>query len=149
MTDRKDRSGSGGVEDNVRDELNEAASRGNKGAEKRPPTGERSAGSTRGESGAKDNVIDDLDEASSHGRGGARKPDTPRADRPHQSAGGVEDNVRDEVDEASSHGRGKDATREAVEAEEQAGGGSGNPSGGAKDAVIDDFDAAEKRSQRH
>jgi hypothetical protein len=61
-------------------------------------------------------------------------------------SGGTEDNVRDELDDATTHGKGKDATREAVEEEEQAG-GAGNPSGGTKDAVKDDFDEAQRRSR--
>ena len=52
--------------------------------------------------------------------------------------GGTEDNVRDELDEASE--RGKDASKEAVEEEEQTGG-----TGGVKDNVEDEWDESQER----
>lgn len=53
--------------------------------------------------------------------------------------GETKDNVRDDLDEASK-GRKKDATPDAVEAEEATGGG-----GGVKDNVKDEMD----ETQRH
>ena len=53
-------------------------------------------------------------------------------------SGGAEDNMRDELDEAAERGRtGGDASKEAVEEEEQ--------SGGVKDNVEDEWDEAEER----
>lgn len=52
--------------------------------------------------------------------------------------GGTEDNVRDELDEAAE--RGKDASKKAVEEEEQTGG-----PGGVKDNVEDEWDESQKR----
>ena len=59
--------------------------------------------------------------------------------------GETKDNVRDDLDEAS-RGRKKDATTDAVEAEEATGGGSGGGSdGGVKDNVRDEHE----ETQRH
>jgi hypothetical protein len=56
-------------------------------------------------------------------------------------AGGTEDNVRDELDEAAEQGKpGKDASKEAVEEEEQTGG-----TGGVKDNVEDEWDESQER----
>lgn len=52
--------------------------------------------------------------------------------------GGTEDNVRDELDEAAE--RGKDASKEAVEEEEQSG-----ATGGVKDNVEDEWDESQER----
>ncbi|CAN5632168.1 MAG: hypothetical protein H0T55_07610 [Rubrobacteraceae bacterium] len=59
MTERERRKGSGGTEDNVRDELDEAAERGRPGkdATKDAVEEEESTG------GAKDNVEDEWDES--------------------------------------------------------------------------------------
>jgi len=55
--------------------------------------------------------------------------------------GGAEDNMRDELDEAAERGKsGRDASKEAVEEEEQTGG-----TGGVKDNVEDEWDEAEER----
>lgn len=53
-------------------------------------------------------------------------------------SGDTKDNVRDELDTAE--GQGKDASKEAVEEEEQTGG-----PGGVKDNVKDEWDEAEKQ----
>jgi hypothetical protein len=56
-------------------------------------------------------------------------------------SGKAKDNVRDELGEATEHRKtGKDASKDAVEKEEQAGG-----SGGVKDNVQDEWN----ESQRH
>jgi hypothetical protein len=56
-------------------------------------------------------------------------------------SGGTEDNVRDELDEAAERGRsGRDASKEAVEEEEQTGG-----AGGVKDNVEDEWDESQER----
>ncbi len=56
-------------------------------------------------------------------------------------SGQPKDNVRDELDEATEHRKtGKDASKDAVEKEDQAGSG-----GGVKDNVKDEWD----ESQRH
>jgi hypothetical protein len=59
MTEREGRAGSGGTEDNVRDELDEAAERGRpaKDASKEAVEEEESTG------GVKDNVEDEQDES--------------------------------------------------------------------------------------
>jgi hypothetical protein len=60
MTERERRTGSGGTEDNVRDELDEAADRGKKtgrGASKEAVEEEEKTG------GVKDNVNDEWDES--------------------------------------------------------------------------------------
>jgi hypothetical protein len=59
MTEREGRAGSGGTEDNVRDELDEAAERGRpaKDASKEAVEEEESTG------GVKDNVEDEWDES--------------------------------------------------------------------------------------
>jgi len=57
-------------------------------------------------------------------------------------SGGTEDNMRDELDEAAERGKpGKDASKEAVEEEEQTGGASG----GVKDNVTDEWDEAQEQ----
>ena len=64
---------------------------------------------------------------------------TEREGRP--GSGGTEDNVRDELDEAAERGRsGRDASKEAVEEEEQTGG-----TGGVKDNVEDEWDESQER----
>jgi hypothetical protein len=56
-------------------------------------------------------------------------------------SGGAEDNVRDELDEAAERGKpDKDASKEAVEEEEQTGG-----TGGVKDNVEDEWDESQER----
>ena len=53
----------------------------------------------------------------------------------------MEDNVRDELDQAAERGKsGKDASKEAVEKEEQTGG-----PGGVKDNVEDEWDESQER----
>ena len=53
--------------------------------------------------------------------------------------GGTEDNVRDELDEAAQRGRpGRDASKEAVEEEEES-------TGGVKDNVEDEWDESQDR----
>ena len=59
MTERERRAGSGGTEDNVRDELDEAAERG-KDASKEAVEEEEQTGGT---GGVKDNVEDEWDES--------------------------------------------------------------------------------------
>lgn len=55
--------------------------------------------------------------------------------------GGAEDNMRDEFDEAAERGRsGRDASKEAVEEEEQTG-----ATGGVKDNVEDEWDESQER----
>ena len=55
--------------------------------------------------------------------------------------GGTEDNVRDELDEAAERGKpAKDASKEAVEEEEQTG-----STGGVKDNVTDEWDESQER----
>ena len=64
---------------------------------------------------------------------------TERKGRP--GSGGTEDNVRDELDEAAERDKsGKDASRGAVEEEEQTGG-----PGGVKDNVEDEWDESQER----
>ena len=64
---------------------------------------------------------------------------TEREHRP--GSGGAEDNMRDELDEAAERGRpGKDASREAVEEEEQSG-----ATGGVEDNVEDEWDESQER----
>ena len=62
MTERERRTRSGGTEDNVRDELDEAADRGKpgRGASKEAVEEEESTG------GVKDNVEDEWDESQEH-----------------------------------------------------------------------------------
>ena len=62
MTERERRAGPGGTEDNVRDELDEAAQRGKPGrdASKEAVEQEESTG------GVKGNVKDELDESQEH-----------------------------------------------------------------------------------
>ena len=62
MTEREHRPGSGGTEDNVRDELDEATQRGKTGKEasKEAVDEEERTGST---GGVKDNVKDEWDES--------------------------------------------------------------------------------------
>ena len=62
MTERERRAGSGGTEDNVRDELDEAAERGKPA---RTPTKEavEEEEQTGGTGGVKDNVEDEWDES--------------------------------------------------------------------------------------
>ena len=62
MTERERRTGSGGTEDNVRDELDEAAERGKLGrdASKEAIEEEEQTGAT---GGVKDNVEDEWDES--------------------------------------------------------------------------------------
>ena len=62
MTERERRTGSGGTEDNVRDELDEAADRGKPGrdASKEAVEEEEKTG------GVKDNVKDEWDESQEH-----------------------------------------------------------------------------------
>jgi hypothetical protein len=62
MTERESRAGSGGTEDNVRDELDEAAERG-KDASKGAVEEEEQTG---GPGGVKDNVEDEWDESQKH-----------------------------------------------------------------------------------
>ena len=59
MTERERRAGSGGTEDNLRDELDEAAERGKPGKDdsKEAVEGQQSTG------GVKDNVEDEWDES--------------------------------------------------------------------------------------
>jgi hypothetical protein len=53
-------------------------------------------------------------------------------------SGGTEDNVRDELDEAAEQSKpGKDASKEAVEEEEN--------TGGLKDNVEDEWDESQER----
>ncbi len=59
-------------------------------------------------------------------------------DKRRTGSGGTEDNVRDELDEATQ--RGKDASKGAVEEEEQTGG-----SGGVKGNVEDEWDESQER----
>jgi len=62
MTDHDRRKGSGGMKDNVGDELDDAAKR-KKDASKEAVEEEESTGSHPGGSGTKDNVEDELDES--------------------------------------------------------------------------------------
>ena len=59
MTERDRRTGSGGTEDNVRDELDEATKRGKP---ERDAAADRDEGTT-GTGGVKDNVSDEWDES--------------------------------------------------------------------------------------
>jgi hypothetical protein len=59
MTERDRRTGSGGTEDNVRDELDEAAGRGERDARREAVEEEGQTGS----GGVKDNVRDEWDES--------------------------------------------------------------------------------------
>ena len=53
-------------------------------------------------------------------------------------SGGTEDNVRDELDEAADRGKpGRDASKEAVEEEEES-------TGGMKDNVKDEWDESQE-----
>ena len=53
--------------------------------------------------------------------------------------GGTEDNVRDELDESAERGKpGRDASKEAVEEEEES-------TGGVKDNVEDEWDESQER----
>jgi len=58
MTERERRTGSGGTEDNVRDELDEAAERGKPGRD-----ASKEAVEEEGTGGVKDNVEDEWDES--------------------------------------------------------------------------------------
>ena len=62
MTERDRRTGSGGTEDNVRDELDEAAERGQPERDASGEAVERDEGTT-GTGGVKDNVSDEWDES--------------------------------------------------------------------------------------
>ncbi len=62
MTERERRAGSGGTEDNVRDELDEAAERGRRGEDASKEAVEEEE-STGGTGGVKDNVKDEWDES--------------------------------------------------------------------------------------
>ncbi|HLL97948.1 MAG TPA: hypothetical protein VK276_02665 [Rubrobacteraceae bacterium] len=61
MTDRDRRTGSGGTEDNVRDELDEAAGRGKRERDARKEAVEEEG--QAGSGGVKDNVRDEWDES--------------------------------------------------------------------------------------
>ncbi len=61
MTDRDHRTGSGGTEDNVRDELDEAAGRGKRERDTRKDAVEEEG--QAGSGGVKDNVRDEWDES--------------------------------------------------------------------------------------
>jgi hypothetical protein len=61
MTDRDRRTGSGGTEDNVRDELDEAAGRGKREEDARKEAVEEEG--RAGSGGVKDNVRDEWDES--------------------------------------------------------------------------------------
>jgi hypothetical protein len=61
MTERERRAGSGGAEDNMRDELDEAAERGRTGNDASKQAVEEEQ--TGGTGGVKDNVEDEWDEA--------------------------------------------------------------------------------------
>lgn len=64
MTERERREGSGGTEDNVRDELDEASTHGKKGATREAVEEEEQAGGAGNPSGGvKDAVRDEFDEA--------------------------------------------------------------------------------------
>ncbi len=62
MTERDRRTGSGGTEDNVRDELDEATKRGKRERNTSGEAVERDEGTT-GTGGVKDNVSDEWDES--------------------------------------------------------------------------------------
>ena len=62
MTERERRAGSGGTEDNVRDELDEAAERGRIGKDASKGAVEEEE-QTGGTGGVKDNVEDEYDES--------------------------------------------------------------------------------------
>ncbi len=62
MTERDRRAGSGGTEDNVRDELDEATKRGKPERDASEEAVERDEGTT-GTGGVKDNVSDEWDES--------------------------------------------------------------------------------------
>ena len=62
MTERDRRAGSGGTEDNVRDELDEATERGKRERDTSGEAVERDEGTT-GTGGVKDNVSDEWDES--------------------------------------------------------------------------------------
>ncbi len=62
MTERERRPGSGGTEDNVRDELDEAAERGRSGRDASKEAVEEEE-QTGGTGGVKDNVEDEWDES--------------------------------------------------------------------------------------
>lgn len=62
MTERERRAGSGGTEDNVRDELDEAAERRRTGKDVSKDTGDEGAGAGSS-GGVKDNVSDEWDES--------------------------------------------------------------------------------------
>jgi hypothetical protein len=61
MTERDPRTGSGGTEDNVRDELDEAAGRGDRERDVRKEAAEEEG--RTGSGGVKDNVRDEWDES--------------------------------------------------------------------------------------
>jgi hypothetical protein len=65
MTERERRPGSGGTEDNVRDELDEAAERGKPGKDASREAVEEEE-RTGGTGGVKDNVKDEWDESQKH-----------------------------------------------------------------------------------
>ncbi len=65
MTERDRRTGSGGTEDNVRDELDEATERGKRERDASGETVERDEGTT-GTGGVKDNVSDEWEESQRH-----------------------------------------------------------------------------------
>jgi hypothetical protein len=139
------RSGSGGVEDNVRDEMDEASSHGRRDASREAVEAEERTGGAGSSGGVEDNVRDEMDEASSHGSHG--REEVVREDTGHERSGsgrpaGTQHNVRDDLDEASargSHDRG-DVGAEVVE---------DNEPQGVKDAVADEFHEAQRRSDDH
>jgi hypothetical protein len=137
------RPGSGGVEDNVRDEMDEASSHGSHGrrdaSREAVEAEERTGGARRGSGGVEDNVRDEMDEASSHGshgRGDASKEAVEAEERTGgaRGTGGTESNVRDELDTAAGSS-GSDAVVDEPE--------------GVKDAVADELHEAQKRSDDH
>jgi hypothetical protein len=80
MTERERRTGSGGTEDNVRDELDEATEQGkpDKDASKEAVEEEEQTG---GPGGVKDNVKDEWDDSQEHeGHCKCRSPVEPRPD---------------------------------------------------------------------
>ena len=138
------RTGSGGVEDNVRDEFDEASTHGSRGrrdASRDAVEAEERTGRAGSSGGVEDNVRDEFDEASTHGRGNAPRKDPGTRERAG-SVGGTERNVRDELDEASAHGSHgrRDVPTEAVP---------DNEPEGVKDAVVDELDEAQRRSRDH
>lgn len=128
------RPGSGGVEDNVRDEMDEASSHGSHGRREVPRETGRGTGPATG--GTEDNVRDELAEASTHGSHG-RDASREAEERSGGARGtqGTEGNVQDELDRAA----GSTGTTDAVVDEPE----------GVKDAVADEFHEAQRRSEDH